>query len=227
MSKKTTIEETAAAQAAAANVSALETKLRNADQESIRAQALAIALPGRLAAGDETVTTADLIHAGPAVAVAQAKVTAVGQELAAARTVLETARAAELVAQLRAGHPFLDYDQVGAELDRIAAYVSRELGKLGGRLEIHNDAFHAAAGVVPRGSSRIFPAGEDGEVLAVQHNHGGLSMELDGRQWFEMRVTGWGTEVLQRVEMAEAQAQDAARVVFPLFMTGEEWEPAA
>jgi hypothetical protein len=45
--------------------------------------------------------------------------------------VLEQARAAELVAQLRAGHTLMDYDQVVKELDRIAAYVSRELGKLG------------------------------------------------------------------------------------------------
>ena len=222
MTKKTTIEETSVVDAVAANVAALEAKLRTAEQESIRAQALAIALPGRLAAGDQTVSTADLIHAGPAVAVAKAKVTAVAQELNAARMVLEQARASELVAQLRAGHPFMDYDQVGKELDRIASYVSRELGKLGDRLEIHNDAFIAVAGAVPRGASRIFTAGEDGETLTVEHNHGGLSIELDGRQWFDMQVTGWGAEVLQRVELEEARAKDAAAVPAPRFLTWGE-----
>jgi hypothetical protein len=146
----------------------------------------------------------------------------VAQELAAARVVLETARAAELVAQLRAGHPFMDYDQVGKELDRIAAYVLRELGKLGERLEVHNDAFHAVAGAVPRDASRIFPAGEDGETLVVQHNHSGRSIELGGRQWRDMRVTGWGADVLHRVERAEARARDAAAVPAPRVLTWRE-----
>jgi hypothetical protein len=222
MTQKTTTEVTNVVDVAAVNVAELEAKLRTAEQESIHAQALAIALPGRLASGDQTVTTADPIHAGPAVAVAQAKVTAVAQELAAARMVLEQARAAELVSQLRAGHPFMDYDQVGKELDRIAAYVTRELGKLGDRIEVHNDAFHAVAGAVPRDASRIFPAGEDGETLVVQPTHSGRSIELDGREWFDMRVTGWGADVLQRVELAEARAKDAPAVPAPRVLTWGE-----
>jgi hypothetical protein len=222
MTKKNTTEVTSVVDVAAVNVAELEAKLHTAEQESIRAQALAIALPGRLAAGDQSVTTADLIHAGPVVAVAKAKVTAVAQELAAAREQLEVARFAEIVSQLRAGHPFMDYAQVGEELDRIAAYVLRELGKLGERLEVHNDAFHAVAGAVPRDVSRIFPAGEDGETLVVQHTHSGRSIELDGREWFDMRVTGWGADVLHRVERAEARARDAAAVPAPRALTWRE-----
>jgi hypothetical protein len=222
MTTTKTTTETAAAQAAAAAVAELEAKHHDAQQESTRAQAYAAALPGRLAAGDQAVTTDDLVQAGPAAAVAKAKVTAVAQELAAARMVLETARAAEVMAQLRAGHPFMDYSQVGEELDRIAAYVLRELGKLGERLEVHNDAFHAVAGAVPRGASRTFPAGEDGETLVVQHNHSGRTMEMDGRQWRDMRVTGWGADVLHRVERAEARARDAAAVPAPRFLTWGE-----
>ncbi|MGA9223601.1 MAG: hypothetical protein WBZ57_20615 [Pseudomonas graminis] len=220
MTKKTTIEVTAAVEAAAANVAALETKLRTADQESIRAQALAIALPGRLASGDETVTTADLIHAGPAVAVAQAKVTALGQQVAAAREALEMARAAELVAQLRAGDPFISRAQVGDELDRIAGYVVRELGKLGARIEAHNQAFYAVAGSLPKGADYVFPAGPDGDRLSIRHDSNGKVIELDGLEWWAMSTDGWGRDVLSRVVMAEARQRDAAREPAPLFMTG-------
>jgi hypothetical protein len=220
MTKKTTIEESTAVEAAAANVAALVTRLATVEQESIRAQALAIALPGRLAAGDETVTTADLIHAGPAVAVAQAKVTALGQQVAAAREVLEMARAAELVAQLRGGDPFISRAQVGDELDRIAGYVSRELGKLGARIQAHNQAFYAVAGSLPKGSDYVFPAGPGGDRLSIHHNSNGKTLELDGLSWFAMSTDGWGDDVLSRVRMSEARARDAARVPAPLFMTG-------
>lgn len=49
MTKKTTFQEIAAVETAVANVAALETTHANAQQESFRIQALAIALPGRLA----------------------------------------------------------------------------------------------------------------------------------------------------------------------------------
>jgi hypothetical protein len=220
MSKKTIIKETAAAETAAANVAELETKLRAAEQESFRAQALAIALPGRLAAGDQTVTTADLIAAGPVVSVAQAKVTHVQRELDAAREVLEQAGAAELVAQLRAGDPFISFALVGEEVDRIAVYVQRELGKLGKRIEAHNQAFYAVAGALPKGASRVFPAGPDGVQLSVRHDISGKTLELEGQEWYAMATDGWGRDVLSRVSMAEARARDAAREPAPLFMTG-------
>jgi len=222
MTKKNTLEETAAVESAAAGVAALESKFQTVDQEFIRAQALAIALPGRLAAGDQTVTTADLIAAGPAVAVAEAKVAAVGRELAAARQVLEQARAAELVARLRSGEPFLTAEQVDADLDRISAYVSRELAKLGDRIDTHNQAFHAVVGSLPRGGGYAVEGG-----LSVHHDHNGKTIELDGAQWYAMSTDGWGRDVLSRVELIEAQARDAASIRLPLFSSGEEREPAA
>jgi hypothetical protein len=220
MTKKSIIKEASVAEAAAASVVALETKLQAAEQESFRAQALAIALPGRLAAGDETVTTADLIQAGPVVSVAQAKVTALGQQVAAAREVLEQAQAAELVAQLRAGEPFISFAQVGEEVDRIAVYVQRELGKLGKRIEAHNQAFYAVAGALPKGSSRVFPAGPDGVQLSVRHDISGKTLELEGQEWYAMATDGWGRDVLSRVSMAEARARDAAREQAPLIFPG-------
>lgn len=227
MTKKTTIEETNVVEAVAANVAALEAKLRTAEQESIRAQALAIALPGRLAAGDQTVTTADLIHSGPAVAVAKAKVTAVQHELAAARVELEQARAAELVARLRSGEPFLTADEVTKDVDRVAAYLARELAKLGARIDAHNEAFYAVAGSLPRGAERVLASGPEGDQLSIRHDSNGKVIELDGAEWWAMPTDGWGKDVLNRVELAEAQARDARRVVLPLFMTGEEREAAA
>jgi hypothetical protein len=222
-----TTTETATVEAAAANVAALETRLRAAEQESIRAQALAIALPGRLAAGDETVTTADLIQAGPAVAVARAKATAVGQELAAARGVLEQARAAELVARLRSGELFLTADEVYKVVDRIAAYVARELVKLGERIDAHNEAFYTVAGSLPRGAERVLAAGPDGDHLSIRHDANGKVIELAGVEWWAMPTDGWGKDVLNRVEMFEAQERDDRRVLPSLFMTGEERESAA
>lgn len=210
MTKKTTIEVTTAVAAAAANVAALETKHATAQQESTRAQALALALPGRLAAADETVTTADLIQAGPAAAVAQAKATAVARELETARAVLEQARAAELVARLRSGEPFIQPKQVGEELDRIAALVLRELAKLGNRIQEHNAAFYAVAGSLPKGT-HVFPAGPDGDRVTVHHEYSGRIIELDGQTWTDMAHFGLGSRVLSRVEMAEAVARDAAR----------------
>jgi hypothetical protein len=195
---------------AAAQVAELETKHQQAHKEYVRAQALAIALPGRLAAGDETVTTADLIHAGPAVSVAQAKVTALGNQLAAAREALEQARTAELVARLQAGDPFLNAAMVDKELDRISAYVLRELAKLGSRISAHNDAFHAVAGTLPRGVHKM------GE-LTVRHDSNGKTLELDGAEWWAMATDGYGQDVLNRVAMAEAQARDARRG--PLFLS--------
>jgi hypothetical protein len=219
MTKKTIIEESTAVEAAAAAVAELKTKLQAAEQESFSAQALAIALPGRLAAGDQTVTAADLIAAGPVVSVAQAKVTHIQRELAAAREVLEQARAAELVAQLRAGDPFITYAQVGEEVDRIAAYVQRELGKLGKRIEAHNQAFYAVAGSVPKGANQVFTAG--GDALSVLNDYNGQTLELDGQRWWAMSTDGWGRDVLSRVTMAEARARDAAKVPAPLFVAGE------
>lgn len=213
----TTTTTTTDVETAVTTVAELEAQHMEAQQESARAQAHAAALPTRLAAGDESVTTDDLVQAGPAAAVAQAKAHAVGQKLAAARAALERARGTELVAQLRAGDPFMDYNQVGKELDRIAVYVSRELEKLGKQLEAHNHAFLTVAGGVSRGTSRIFPAGEDGAALTIQHDHNGLRIELDGRRWTDMQVMGWGSGVLQRVERVEAQARDAAKVPAPMF----------
>jgi hypothetical protein len=227
MSKKTTIEVTNVVAVAAVNVAELEAKLRTAEQESIRAQALAIALPGRLASGDQTVTTADLIHAGPAVAVAQAKVTAVAQELAAARGVLEQARANELVARLRSAEPFLTADEVYKVVDRIAAYVARELVKLGERIDAHNEAFYAVAGSLPRGAERVLAAGSDGDQLSIRHDANGKVIELAGVEWWAMPTDGWGKDVLNRVEMFEAQERDDRRVLSPLYVSGEERESAA
>lgn len=200
---------TTATETAAAQVAELEAKHQQAQQEYIRAQALAIALPGRLAAGDATVTTADLIHAGPAVSVAQAKVTALGNQLAGAREALEQARTAELVAQLQAGDPFLSAAMVDKELDRISAYVLRELAKLGSRISAHNDAFHAVAGTLPKGEHKL-------GALTINHDHNGKTLELDGAQWWAMAVDGYGQDVLNRVALAEARARDARRV--PLFL---------
>ena len=205
----TTTMTTEATETAAAQVAELDAKYQKAHQESIRAQALAIALPGRLAAGDETVTTADLIHAGPAVSVAQAKVAALGSQLAAAREALEQARTAELVAQLHAGDPFLSAAMVNKELDRISVYVLRELAKLGNRISAHNDAFHAVAGTLPKGAHKV------GE-LTINHDQNGKTLELDGQQWWAMATDGYGQDVLNRVALAEAQARDARRE--PLFL---------
>jgi hypothetical protein len=216
-----TTTEMATAQAAAAVVAELEAKHHDAQQESTRAQAYAAALPGRLAAGDQAVTTDDLVQAGPLAAVAQAKATAVGQELAAAREVLERAKVTDIVAQLRAEEPFLSADRVDKELDRISAYVLRELAKLGHRIDAHNQGFYAVAGALPKGT-HAFPAGPDGDQLTVHHDSNGKTLELAGARWWAMPTDGWGRDVLQRVEMFEALERDAARVPVPLFLTGEE-----
>jgi hypothetical protein len=218
----TTTTTTTDVETAAATVAELEVLHTEAQQESTRAQAHAAALPGRLAAGDQAVSVEDLVQAGPAAAVAQAKAHAAGQKLAAAQAVLEQARAVELVAQLRAGEPFMTHDQVGKELDRISAYVLRELGKLGGRIAAHNSAFNAVAGSLPRGANQVFTVA--GERLSVNHDYNGKTLELDGQQWWAMTTDGWGRDVLQRVNMAEAKARDAAAVPAPLFFSGLEWD---
>jgi hypothetical protein len=218
----TTTTTTTDVETAAATVAELEAQHAEAQQESARAQAHAAALPTRLAAGDQAVSVEDLVQAGPAAAVAQAKAHAVGQKVAAARQVLEQAKAAELVAQLRTGDPFMTRDQVGKELDRISAYVVRELGKLGGRIAVHNDAFHAVAGSLPRGANHAFTV--DGDHLSVTHDYNGKVLELDGQQWWAMTTDGWGRDVLQRVNMAEAKARDAAAVPAPMFFSGLEWD---
>lgn len=205
-----TIKETAAVEAAAAKMAELEATLRTAQQDSVRAQTLAIALPGRLAAGDETVTTADLVHAGPVVAVAKAKVTAIGQQLAAACGALEDARTAELVAQLRIGNPFITYAEVGEEVERIAGYAQRELAKLGARIHAHNTAFYAVTDALPKGAARFM-----GDGLSMRHDSAGKTLELDGQEWRALATDGWGRDVLSRVEMSEARARDAARVPAP------------
>lgn len=211
MTTTTTTALTEATETAAASVAELESKHRAAQLEAGRAQAYAAGLPARLAAGDQAVTTNDLVQAGPAAAVAQAKATAVAQELAAAREALEQARAAELVARLRAGDPFLSAAQVDKELDRIAAYVLRELVKIGSRIKAHNAAFYDVTGSLPKG---VHTFGE----LTVNHDHNGKELELDGAQWWAMSTDGWGRDVLNRVDVAEAQARDAARVPAPLFL---------
>lgn len=216
------IEETAAVEAAAAKMAELEATLRTAQQDSVRAQALAIALPGRLAAGDQTVTTADLIQAGPAVSIAQAKVAAIGQQLTAAQTVLEQTRAIELVARLRSGEPFISHEQTEKEMARIAAWVTRELSKLARRVEVHNDAFYAVVGSLPKGASHVFPDGAQGECLSIDHGINGKTIDLDGVQFFALPADGWGQDVLSRVEMAEAQARDAAAEPAPRILTWGE-----
>ncbi len=218
----TTTTTTTDVETAAATVAELEAQHAAAQQESTRAQAHAAALPARLAAGDQAVSVEDLVQAGPAAAVAQAKAHAVGQQLAPARAVLEQAKTAELVAQLRTGDPFMNRDQVDQELDRISAYVIRELRKLGGRIAAHNDAFHAVAGSLHRETNQVFTV--DGDRLSVNHDYNGRTLELDGQQWWAMTTDGWGGDVLQRVNMAEAKARDAAAVPAPLFYSGLEWD---
>lgn len=209
-----TTNTTTAVELAGARVTELEAQHRAAQQESERTRKHADSLPHRLAVGDEDVTTDDLVQAGPTAAIAAAKAAAVARELTEARAVLEEERAVELAALLRSGEPFVHQDQVDKDLDRIAAYVLRELRKLGSRIEAHNMAFTAVTGALPRGAERTVQAGMD--VLTVHHQAHGKTIALDDREWWQLSVDGWGQDILQRVELGEAQTRDAGRVPSPV-----------
>jgi hypothetical protein len=223
MTNNIVIPNTADIHAAAATVSELETAHRAAQQAAAAAQAHSAALPARLAAG-ENITTNDLVQAAPLAAVAQAKAAAAGRELAAARDELEQARAAQLADQLRNGAPFMHQDDVDVEIGRITATVQRELGKLGRRIEGHNDALRAAVAQLPKDGSHVFT--QDGEGIAVtRHRVHGNTVEMDGREWWNLPTDGWGRDILDRVELAEAQARDAASEPAPRNLT--QWEMQA
>lgn len=224
MTKKIANTQATAVETAVATVAELEAAHRAAQQDSAQAQAHAAGLPGRLAAGDDTVTTDDLVQAGPAAAVAQAKATATGRELAAARAGLEQARADELAARLHAGELFVHQDEVDAELDKIAAYVQRELRKLGNRLETHNQALRTVVASLPKDGGYVFTS-DGGGLTVSRHRIHGNTVELDGRQWWALPTDGWGQDILERIELAEAQARDVVSEPAPRNLT--QWEMLA
>jgi hypothetical protein len=206
MTSKTTATVSALDTATAAHA-ALEEQHRTAQAEARTAQEYADALPGRLAAGDESVSTDDLIQAGPAAAVAQAKAQAVEHQLTAAREALVQAQADELAARLRAGEPFLHWDAMHAELEDIAAQAMVPLNALAERIDAHNTALWAITRATKRHYPHTYTTG-DGQELRITHE----DVELDGQRWSELSETYLSKLMVEKIDRARAQ-QRAAKYV--------------
>lgn len=206
MTSKTTAAVSALEAATAAH-STLEEQHRTAQAEAHAAQEYADALPGRLAAGDEAVTTDDLIQAGPAAAVAQAKAQAVKHQLTAAREALVQAQADELAARLRVGEPFLHWDAMHAELEVIAAQAMGPLNALAERIDAHNTALWAITSTTKRHDRHEYTTG-DGQQLQITRE----DIELDGQRWSALSADYLSKLMVEKIDKARAE-QRAAKYV--------------
>lgn len=207
MTSKTTSKTSTAVSAldaATAMFSKLEEQHRTAWAEARSAQEYADSLPGRLASGDETVSTEDLIRAAPAAAVAQAKALAIASQLTAARNVIMQAQTDELAAQLRAGQPFLNGPVIEAELDAIAVQLREPLDALAERFAAHNKALTAITRTANRntGSRYTLSSGEELEVTRQ-------GIALDGKWWQELSAENLGESVVHKIRQLQLRTRAA------------------
>lgn len=201
MTSKTTAA-VSALDAATAAFTTLQEQYRTAQEEALTAQEYADSLPGRLAAGDESVSTEDLIQAAPAAAIAQAKAQALAHQLTAAREAVMQAQTDELASQLRTGAPFLQWGSIDAELEAIAAQLTGPLDALTERIEAHNLALSALTSVAHRNVGETYTV-SDGQELKVTRQ----GIELDGKWWQELSAENLAELVGQKARQAQLREQ--------------------